>query len=115
GCSIALDRLRTGAEIIFVQPPRDCAVVHGAAAGLVSVAERSQRRRPHVRIGAPSHWLPLDVRAQILALGIAQLILRREVPGREARAAFEPDDLYSGLAQLGRENASSRADAIDHH
>src|SRR5262249_57947541 len=55
----------------------------------------------------------LDVRAQILALKVAQLVLRAEIRGLEAWAALEPNDLHAGFAELGREDAAGRAHADD--
>jgi len=39
-CPVALDRMRARAEIVFVQAPRDCAVMDGSAACLIAVSQR---------------------------------------------------------------------------
>ena len=51
---------------------------------------------------------------QILALEIAQLVVRLEIRGLEPRAALEPDHFHAGLAELGGEDAAGGADADDH-
>ena len=90
------------------------AVMHGAAAGLVAVvlhaASGSARA---LAFGRQVTGWRFDVRAQILALEVAQLVMRVEVLGLEPRAALEPDHLHAGFAELGRENAARRADADD--
>src|SRR5215471_20860558 len=96
-----------------MEPPGDGTIVHRAAARLIAVALGRDRRRPCARIGAPGDRLTLGIRAQVLALEVAQLVLRREVLGAQARAALEPDHLHAGLAELGRENATGSADADD--
>src|SRR5262249_1671667 len=114
GRAVALDGLRANPEIILVEAPRHGAVVHRAAAGLVAVAETLDPRRPRVRVGPPGDRLTLHVRAQVLALEVAQLVLRSEVRSLEPRAALEPDPLHPGLAGVGGENSAARADADDH-
>src|SRR5205809_1023868 len=81
---------------------------------VAAVALRRDRGRARPRIGPPGHWLALGVGAQVLALEIAQLVLRREVLGAPARAALETDHLHAGLAELGRQNATGSADADDY-
>jgi hypothetical protein len=111
--AIALDRLRAGAEVVLVHAPRHRAVVHRAAARLVAVILHRDRRRACIAVRPPGDGLALDVRPQILALEVAQLVVRVEVLRREARAALEPDHLHASLAELGRENAARRAHADD--
>ena len=69
--------------------------------------------RARIGVRPPGDRLALRVRAQILPLEVAQLVVRLEVLGLEPRAALEPDDLHAGLAKLGREDAAGRADADD--
>src|SRR6266481_4607603 len=83
--------------------------MHGTATGLIAVALAGDGPCAHIRIRPPGHRLPLGIGAQILALKIAQLVLRAEILGRKPRAALEPNDLHASLAELGRENAARRA------
>ena len=57
----------------------------------------------------------LGIGAQVLALEIAQLVMRLEIGGLQLRPAFEPDDFHAGFAEFGRENAAGGADADDHN
>src|SRR5262249_26297612 len=111
--AVALDRLRARAEVVLVQAPGHCAVVDRAAAGLIAVAQRRQRPCAGIGVRPPGDRLALDVRAQILALKVPQLVLRAEIRGLEAWAALEPNDLHAGFAELGREDAAGRAHADD--
>src|SRR5262249_55158590 len=111
GGAVALDGVRAHPEVIFVKAPGDGTVVDGATARLIAVALGRDRSGPRARIGAPGDRLTLGIRAQVLALEVAQLVLRREVLGAQARAALEPDHLHAGLTELGRENAAGSADA----
>src|SRR5262245_27503109 len=94
-----------------MEAPRDGAIVDRAAAGLIAIALGRNRCRTRACIGPPRHRLALGVRTQVLALEVAQLVLRGEVLGAPAWAALETDHLHAGLAKLGRENATSGADA----
>ena len=111
--AIALDRRRAHAEIVLVEAPRHRAVMHGAAAGLVAVVLRRDRRARRVGVRPPRDRHALGIGPQILALEIAQLVVRLEVRGLQARAALEPDHLHAGLAELGGENPARGADADD--
>src|SRR5262244_1588909 len=96
-----------------MQAPLYGAVVDGAAARLVAVVLHRDRICRRVRIGPPGDGLTLDVRAQILALEIAQFVVRVEVLSSQARPALEADDLHARLAELGCEDAARRAHADD--
>jgi hypothetical protein len=87
--------------------------MHGAAAGLVAVVEHRHRVRARILVRPPGHGLAFDVRTQILALEVAQLVMRVEVLSGQAWAALEPDHLHAGFAEFGRENAARRADPND--
>jgi hypothetical protein len=87
--------------------------MHRAAAGLVAVVLHRDRRRARIAVRPPGDGLALDVRPQIHALEVAQLVVRVEVLGGQARTALEPDHLHAGLAELGCENAAGRAHADD--
>src|SRR4029077_17751706 len=109
------DGLRADAEIVLVEAPRHRAVMHGAAAGLVAVVLRRDRVRGGFRVRPPGDRHALGVGPQILALEIAQFVVRLEVGGFQPRAALEPDHFHAGFAELGRENATGGADADDDH
>ena len=64
-------------------------------------------------LGRQVTGLRLRFGPQILALEIAQFVMRLEVGGLEPRAALEPDHFHAGLAELGGEDAAGRADADD--
>src|SRR5262249_19157372 len=85
----------------------------GPAAALVAVVLVRDRLCGHVRIGPPGDGLTLDVRAQILALEIAQFVVRVEVLSGQARPALQADDLHARFAELGCEDAACRAHADD--
>ena len=63
--------------------------MYRATAGLVAVILNWNRQRAHVGIGPPGNGLTLDVGAQILALEVAQLVMRIEILRGQARAALE--------------------------
>src|SRR5262244_3721242 len=96
-----------------MQAPLYGAVVDGTAARLIAVVLHRDRSRRRVRIGPPGDGLTLDVRAQILALEIAQFVVRVEVLRGQARSALQADDLHARLAELGGEDAACRAHADD--
>src|SRR5262244_1042572 len=96
-----------------MQAPLYGAVVDGTAARLIAVVLHGDRSRRCVGIGPPGDGLTLDVRAQILALEIAQFIVRVEVLGGQARPALQADDLHARLAELGCEDTACRAHADD--
>src|SRR6516164_2726751 len=91
----------------------DGAVVDGAPARLIAVVLHRDRSRRRVRIGPPGDGLTLGVRAQILALEIAQFIVWVEVLSGQARPALQADDLHARLAELGCEDTACRARADD--
>ena len=85
----------------------------GAATGLIAVVLHRDRVRARIGARPPGDGLPLDVRAQVLALEIPQLIVRVEVLGGQARTALEPHHLHAGFAELGREDSTCGAHAND--
>src|SRR5262249_39622128 len=113
--AVAGDGVRPRAEIVLVHAPRYGPVVNSAAAGLVAVVLHRDRAGAPIRILPPGDRLALDVRPQLLALEVAQLVVRVEVVGGQAGPALEPDHLHPGLAQLGRQNTAggSHADNDD--
>ena len=68
-----------------------------------------------IRIRPPRDRHPLWIGPQILALKVAKLVVRLEIGRLKTRAAFEPDDLDAGFAQLGREDTARSANADDHN
>src|SRR5262245_39570591 len=96
-----------------METPGYRAVMHGAAARLVAVALRGDRRRTRFGVGTPGDGLAAHVRTEVLTLEVAQLVLRGEVPRRKPRAAFEPNDLETGFCELGCEDTACCADADD--
>jgi hypothetical protein len=115
GRAIALDGLRPDAEVILVKTPGDCAVVDRSASCSVAIGLCRKRRRPGVCIRPPGDGLPLDIRSQILALEVAQLILRAEVGSGQPWPALKGNDLHPRLAELGREDPAGCAGADNHH
>ena len=91
--------------------PGKRAVVHRAAARLIAVIQDGHRVRAHAGIWPPGNWLALPVRAKLLPLEIAQLVVRVEVRSGKARAALEANDFHSRFAEFGRENSADRAHA----
>jgi len=113
--AVALNRVRARAEVVLVHAPGHGAVMDGAAAGLIAVILHRERRSAGIGVGPPGDGLAFDVGSQILALEIAQLVVRLEVLRGETRAALEPDHLHAGLAELGGEDAARSANADDHN
>src|SRR5258705_11499332 len=96
-----------------MEAPGDGTIVNCAPAGLVAVALSGDRGRTRPGVGPPGDRLTLRVRTQVLALEVAQLVLRRKILGAQPRAALERDHLHAGLAKLGRQNATDGASADD--
>src|SRR5438477_5265204 len=88
--------------------------MHGAAAGLRAVIQRLHRRCALARIRPPRHRLFFRVRAQILTLEITQLIMRFEIRSPEPRPTFQSENLHSGFAEFGGEDAARTADTDDY-
>src|SRR6202008_2305584 len=74
GRPIPLNRLRACTEIVLMQAPGERAVMDGAATRLMTVVLVRRGARLGAGIGPPGDRRLLDVRPQILALEVAQLI-----------------------------------------
>jgi hypothetical protein len=84
-----------------------------AAPRLRAIVQRLQRDRARVRVGAPRDRLAFPIRAKVLALEIAEFVMRLEILRLEARTAFEADDPHARFAELRRKNAAGAAYADD--
>src|SRR6516225_1961152 len=100
-CAVTLDRMRAGAEVVLVKPPRHRAVMHGSAARLIAVTQRRQRVGARIGIWSPGYGLALDIGAQVLALEEAQFIVWGKVLGRQPRSPLQADDFHARFAELG--------------
>jgi hypothetical protein len=61
--------------------------------------------------GARHTWvapLELGIGPEVLTLEEAQFVAQLEVRGAQPRITLEPDDLHSGLAELGRQHRAGR-------
>src|SRR5579859_7387721 len=89
--------------------------MYGATAGLVAVVEYRHRVVRRVCVWAPRYGLAFNVRAQVLAFEVAQLIVWFEICCFQPRTALETDHLHASLRELSGKNATSRAHADDHN
>ena len=88
--------------------------MHGAAAGLVAVVLRPAIGLARAfAFGRQVTGWRFRLGRRVLALEIAQFVVRLEVCGGQARAAFQADDFHARFAEFGREDAARRADADD--